>query len=421
MLLVFPNAVDRKQLSTSRPQRGEQFEVTFAEPRDEDCPWDYDILSFIARAAETYRGEIDGVMSSSDYPGATVAGAIASRLDLPGSSAETIMRCSHKYYSRLAQREAAPKATADFRLVDPKDYHDILRKIDYPCYIKPVKGAFSVMTRQIHGPDELAAFLESAAVKEFIENYVFIFNQLVRELTSFEITGSHFIAEELLRGRQATVEGVSVNGKVEMLGIVDSVKHEGTDSFVRFDYPSSLPAQVQDRMVDVAERVIRQLGLTNSLFNIEMIFDEERDRVSIVEVNPRLCGQFADLYQKVDGINGYQVALAVATGAKPVILRGRGDFRVASSFPLRVFQPVRVIHAPHGELIEEVESGFPSTLIWNECETGQVLSDFERLEDGVSYRYGIVNVGAENRKDLMERLEEVRRRLGYEFGPPTSS
>ncbi len=52
-------------------------------------------------------------MSSSDYPGVTLAGAIAAELGLAGSRPERLVTAAHKYYSRIAQRAVAPEVVVD--------------------------------------------------------------------------------------------------------------------------------------------------------------------------------------------------------------------------------------------------------------------------------------------------------------------
>ena len=422
VLVVFSTAWDARQLESCRAAWAPRFEVEYAKPSDDDCPWDYDVPGWIERTAEAIRarradGRIDGVMSSSDYPGATAAGAVATRLGLPGTPPETLIRCSHKYYSRLAQREAAPEAVPDFHLVDPGRPLADAAAIRFPCFVKPVKGAFSIMARRVDSAEDLAAFLGRPAAREFVRDYVRIFNDLVARLTSLEVGGSWFLAEGLLQGDPVTVEGFAQEGEVGILGVVDSVLHPATGSFLRFDYPSQLPAAVQERMGVIARRVMTHLGFRTGLFNIEMTWDARADRIWIVEVNPRLCGQFADLYQKVDGTNGYEVGLALAAGETPALRHGQGRFRRASSFPLRTFEPVRVVRAPTAQDVSAAEALYPDTLVWVECETGWRLEDFDRFEDGFSARYGVINVGAPDRESLFSRRDEVRARLGIELAP----
>lgn len=415
VLIVFPTMWDRKQTQAISARLEDDYDLILAEPGDEECPWDLDIMAYIEELEGRYRGEIDGVFSSSDYPGATVAAALAGRLDLPGPPPEAVIQASHKYYSRIAQREAAPEATARFALVDPDADPPDAGDVGFPCFIKPVKGAFSVMTRKLGSQAELESFLVRPAVAEFRRDYLHMFNQLVAGLTEFEYDGHYFLAEEVLRGQQVTLEGFVQEGQVGILGVVDSVKQPETDSFTGFYYPSQLPAGVQDRMGQIAARVIGRIGLSDSLFNIEMIYDPNSDRVTIIEVNPRICGQFADLYARVDGTSSYEVALSVASGQRPQVERGSGSYRVSASVPLRIFEPSRVERAPEEDDVRAVEALYPGTLIWNECQSGQDLTDFESIEDGVSARYGVINLGGSDRDEISGRIEEVRGELGYRF------
>ncbi|HEY7698727.1 MAG TPA: ATP-grasp domain-containing protein [Vicinamibacteria bacterium] len=411
--MAFPTAWDQKTFEDGGAFGG-RFEVELKRPFDHECRWDFDVLGYIEEQVRA-GDPPDGVFSSSDYPGATIAGAIATRLGLPGSRPENIIGSSHKYYSRIAQREAAPEATPWFQLVDPKLRRGGVQELHFPCFIKPVKGAFSVMSRRLDSWDDLEAFLSKPSVAEFLTHYVFMFNRLVRGLSDFELAGAYFIAEDLLHGRQVTVEGFATGDSVEILGIVDSVRHAGTRSFVRFDYPSSLSRRIQARMQEVAVSVVRRLGLKHTLFNIEMVYDVRRDRVFIIEVNPRMCGQFADLYEKVDGRSSYELALGLAVGEHPEVERARTEYRVASSFPLRIFEPARVVEGPSSEQIAEIEHRFEGTRIWPETAKGDLLEDFESLEDGRSFRYAVVNVGARDRDRLFQKFEEVKRALGYRF------
>lgn len=416
VLFVFATGWDARQLEACRSSWESRFEVLWADPPDADCSWDLDVAGWVARTADLWRGKVDGVLSSSDYPGATLAAALARELGLPGPDPAAVIRASHKYVSRQVQREAAPEAVPSFDLVNPEQ-PEREPSTGFPCFVKPVKGAFSLLARRMESAEDLRAFLARSAVGEFLAEWMPIFNQCVRRYTDLEIDGSRFIAEGLLQGQQVTVEGFTIDGEVEILGVVDSVMYPGTTSFARFDYPSSFDEPMRERMRDVARRTVRALGLDRSMFNVEMVVDEERDLVSILEVNPRLCGQFADLYEAVHGVNGYVVAMELATGGVPALERGAGPFDASASFPLRVFEPVRVVRAPDAARVRAVEVEFPGTNVWLECAVGQELSDFERLEDGASFRYAVVNTAAEDPAALLARGEAVRAALGFEFEP----
>ena len=428
VLLAYPTAWDRPQLEACRAAWQGRFEPVFGEPSDEASTWDEDTLAWVDRAEREHgatgaagRAALDGVASSSDYPGAIVAGELARRLGLPGARPEALIRAGHKWYSRLAQRLSVPEATPRFALLDPARPDaaaDAVAQagLDFPCWVKPVKGAFSVMARRVADADDLRRFLAQPAAARFLDTWVPLFDRLLRGLTALEVGGRHFLAEELLSGRQVTVEGCVQRGAVSIFGVVDSLVDERTGSFTRFEYPSALPSAVQARMGDVAARAVAGLGLDDTLFNVELFWDESRDRVTIIEVNPRIAGQFGDLYLKVDGTSSYEHLLAVAAG-EPVRLppRGGGRFAVAASVPLRVFEPVRVLAAPGARELEALRAAQPDVLVWVEARAGQSLTDFTSFQDGSSHRYAVVNLAGASRADLACEQAEVERRLGFQF------
>jgi biotin carboxylase len=414
ILFAFPTLWDAPQLDACRAAWEGRFEPRLAEPTDDSCSWQDDALQIMEALIARHGGAIDGVVSSSDYPGATIAAAMARRLRLPGPAPETVIGCSHKWYSRLAQRESAPEATPRFALIDPRAA-DPAEGAFFPCFVKPVKGAFSIMSRRIDSARELREFCARPAMDHFLDVWVAMFDRMVTALTPAKIGGRRFLAEELLHGNLVTVEGWSLRGEVEIFGIVDSHVHPETGSFTRFVYPSALPEAVQARMAAIARRVVAHVGLEPALFNVEMIHDPGSDRISIIEINPRIAGQFGDLHAKVDGASSYEHALSIAAGERPRTRRREGPFAVACSEPQRVFRPVRVVAAPDDDARRAAESLREGTLVWTAARAGAELSDFERFEDGFSHRYAVVNCGARDAADLDATLAAIRERLGFRF------
>jgi hypothetical protein len=420
ILVVFPTAWDERQFAALSAEVRARYELHFDEPRDEDVRWDLDVLGYIDARVRTWRGRIDGVFSSSDYPGAIAAAAIAGALGLPGSGPENVLVAAHKYYSRLVQQRVAPEAVPRFALFDPDDERTWPAENAFPCFVKPVKGSFSLFARRIDDRNGLRAFVSAPALCEFRTYYARLFDELAARHAGFEHGARAFLAEELLSGSQATVEGWVEGGRARVLGVVDTLFHPGSTSFAGFHYPSHLSPAVQERMGRVACDVAVALGLERTLFNVEFFHDAARERVSLIEINPRLCGQFGDLYAKVDGTSGFELALALACGDSPTIRRGAGSFRAAASVPLRVFHTTRLLRAPSTEQQSAIVRRFPGTLVWSECRNGDVLRVASDVEDGQSARYGVINLGGADRSDIQARLSAVVRDLAFEFLPPDS-
>lgn len=76
---------------------------------------------------------------------------------------------------------------------------------------------------------------------------------------------------------------------------------------------SALTPAVRQRRMKIALRCTRA-GFDNGLFGIKMFQEPMSGEIHIIEITPRMCPQFVDLIEKVNGINTYEFALAIAAG-----------------------------------------------------------------------------------------------------------
>lgn len=369
-----------------------------------------DPLDEIELLLRKYRDRpLAGVISSDDYPGTTIASVVAHSLGLPAPDPSVNLLLQHKYHSRREQRRLTPEATPAFALLDADG--EATPALDYPFFIKPVKSFFSIGAQAISEPAELARFTRDWRCKAA---FFVPFERLLQRYSSLPM-GGHLLIEKLLSGQQVTVEGYAYGDEIEILGIVDSVFAPGTIAFVRFEYPSSAPAPIQAKMADIAHRLISGVGYRDGLFNIEMFYDAASDAISIIEVNPRIASQFADLYEKVDGYNSYQILLDLACGRKPKPCRGAGRHAFAASCVLRRFEDAIVTRVPAPADIAAVEHRHPDARIELVVAQGRTLS--EEMQDGHSYRYGVVNLGGRDRAEVECSFAECRQLLNFEFAP----
>jgi biotin carboxylase len=356
--------------------------------------------------------ELAGVISSDDYPGSSLAAIIAKTLGLPGPSPEIILVCQHKYLSRLAQSKLAPEAVPPFWLIDVADGAFLPADLRFPLFAKPVKSFFSIGAERVDSAAELAALLPRWTS---LDQFFLPLDRMLERYAGTRIGTKRLIAEGLLKGEQVTVEGYVYGGKAGIFGVVDSVMFPGTLAFSRFDYPSSLPEDVQARMGEIATRVMEGMGFDNGLFNIEMMYDADAGRVSIIEINPRMASQFADLYEKVDGTSSYTVLLDIAQGRAPRFTSRQGRYAFAASIVLRSFEDCIVAALPSEADIERRALAYPDIRVELHGRVGRKLSD--ELQDGRSYRYGIVNLGGSDRADVLAQFEVCHDRLGIVIQP----
>lgn len=371
---------------------------------------DDNILNTIDQIIDTYKNDsLSGVIASDDYPGSTIASVVAKELQLPGPDPRAVLLCQHKYYSRVAQQKYVPEAVPAFSIVDPLTMKQQPPPLPFPFFIKPVKSYFSCNANMIKSLEDLLSLNNHVPSQAFFKP----FNQLLSRYTDFKYDGHHLIAEELMTGHQCTFEGCMYHGKMYALGVVDSIMYPGTMSFKRFEYPSSLPQDVQQRMESISSRCMQGMGFDNGMFNIEFFYDADNNTLKIIEINPRMASQFADLYEKVDGTNSYQVALDIATGKPPKLQKRQGYFQVAASCALRTFED-KVVHSiPDEECIKALQQTYPYTRIEIFGKKGYPLS--HELQDGKSYRYAIVNLGANSKEEMDIKLSKCISKMNIQL------
>jgi biotin carboxylase len=419
ILVLFPNEWDRAELEAPRHRGRYRFHYEgfdlFTFPENVRLAF-FDARRFIERIVAKYRhAALAGVVSNEEQWGALVAAVVAQRLGLPTVHPRAILAAQHKYYARRLIERAVPEATPRYAVFPYNVRRADEIRLPFPCFVKPVKATYSILARRVERFDEVRRLMTFRPLERYIlEKLIQPANDLAHDFgMGFDVDTHHMIAEEVLEGTQVTVEGVAHGGTVAILGIVDAVMYPGTIAFQRFEYPSAVPADVQARMSTIAERVVRALGFDHGVFNVEMFHDPATDRITVLEVNPRIAYQFADLYEKVEGFNTYDAVLALATGDAPALVKGRGRYRHAASFILRAFGRPRLKAFPDRARIAALRRRYQDARLMVYVKTGAQL-DREVKWLG-SYRYAILNLGAMDGSELVERYHDVKGALAFEF------
>ena len=356
--------------------------------------------------------DIAAIVSTDDYPGAALAAVLAEELGLPGPDPKASLICQSKYLSRLAQSRIVPDGIPPFWPIDVAEHAALPDGLTFPAFVKPMKSFFSIGAQRIEDAAELAEVKRKWAE---LDAFFMPLDRLLRRHADTEIGTTRLIAEGLLKGVQVTVEGYVHGGEVHILGVVNSIFFPGTLAFSRFDYPSALPEGVQGRMAGIAERLMSGLGFDNGMFNVEMMYDAREDRIAIIEINPRMASQFADLYEKVDGTNSYEVLLDLGCGVRPSPKRRQGKYRFAASCVLRTFEDGVVAALPCEERLAEIERAYPDIRVEVHATSGRKLSD--ELQDGTSFRYGIVSLGGRDRAEVLRQFAACQAELGIVLLP----
>jgi hypothetical protein len=386
--------------------------------------YEFPIPDMVRRSIEQIRefeqatgGSVDAICGYMDFPVSTMLPLICREFGTRSPTIEGLLKCEHKYWSRVEQKRVVPDHIPEFTAFDPFD-DDALSRIElpYPFWIKPIKASGSFLGFRIQNEEDFAAAIphirEQIGLVSDPFGYVVDHVELPPEVSH---VASHFcMAEGIIGGRQCTLEGYSLDGRVETIGIIDSIRYENGVSFFRYEYPSTLPFKVQERMVRLTERIIPAVGFDNSAFNIEYFWDREKDRVWLLEINTRVSQSHSDIFEKVDGASNQAITVDVALGRNPEFPYQRGEFLRAAKFFWRVFEDGIVTAVPTDEEIARVEREMPGTIVRPQVVPGMRLSELLE-QDSYSFAICYLFIGGDDQKDLLDKYLRCQEILTFEF------
>jgi biotin carboxylase len=352
---------------------------------DLDALGAFDPAAFVAECESL---EADGVVGTKDRS-ALLAAIVAQRRGLPGPTPDALFSCQHKPTSRTLQRLVVPAATPRYALLN-----GLPLGFGPPWFVKPAVGRLSQLARRVDGQAALARMAPE-------DGYQAAYAEIAG-LAGLPVELVHgYLVEELVEGSEVTLEGYVFGGRVTTIGITDSVKYPGTNSFERFEYPSALPRSRKAELAAIAERLLPALGFDGGFFNVEFLVPEAGP-AWLIEVNGRLASQFAPLVQAVEGRSTYEALVRLACGEDPAWQRA-GQSGVAISYALRVFEDAYVAAVPEPEEGLEVLA-----------RPGRRLSE-QGTNDLYSYRLAIFSEWAETRDEALERCRARAAELRFDL------
>jgi biotin carboxylase len=373
------------------------------------------LLDKARKQIKAFDGDVHGIVGYWDFPVSSMVPILCAELGLPGARLEAVVKCEHKYWSRLEQQKVIDEHPR-FGIVDIDGDGEVPAGLDFPLWLKPVKSASSDLAFQVGDERDLSEAVE--AIREGIDRigkpFEFVLEQLDVPKEIADVGGRACLAEEEVTGRQVTVEGYVFGGEVHIHGIVDSVTYPGSTSFLRFQYPSVVPAKVAERLEDLSRRVIAQVGLDGSTFNIEYFWDPDSDALCLLEVNPRHSQSHALLFDNVDGVSNHQVMVQLGLGLEPTLPRRKGEYDVAAKWFLRRFEDGLVRRVPTPDEVEQVERDIPGVTVNIVAREGERLSDLAS-QDSYSYELADIFVGGCDEDDLVAKYERCVDALAFDF------
>lgn len=365
---------------------------------------------------DNFDGSIDAVVTYWDFPASTLVPLLAERYGTRSTGLESIVKCEHKYWSRLEQQkvidEHPPFGQVDLTAADPRPPEGV----EFPMWLKP---ALSYSSELAFGVKNEREFQDAVAeIRDGISRvgrpFEYILEQLDLPPEMAGVGGQVCLAEGAMSGIQVAVEGYVLDGEVTVYGTIDSINYPDSSSFLRHQYPSTLPDDVVRRLRDVSERVMRQIGMESATFSIEYFYDPHTDRIDLLEINPRHSQSHAEMFRYVDGVPNHHCMVALALGKDPTPPRGRGEYRMAAKWYYRWFADGVVKALPDEKDIERIERDIPGVRIDLVPEEGQRLSESEQ-QDSYSVELAHIVTGADSVEEMREKYDACVAALNRRF------
>ncbi|GAA2942333.1 ATP-grasp domain-containing protein [Streptomyces enissocaesilis] len=372
------------------------------------------------KVLDAFDGSIDAIVGYWDFPVSTLVPMLGERYGTRSTSLESVVKCEHKYWSRLEQRKVADEhprfGRVDLETDDPRPPEGVR----FPMWLKP---ALSYSSELAFGVKDQEEFLEAVeAIRKGVARvgrpFEYVLDRLDLPEEMAGVGGQVCLAEEALSGIQVAVEGYVHDGEVTVYGVLDSINYPDSSSFLRHQYPSALPEPVVRRLHDVSERVMRQIGMDSATFSIEFFYDPRTDAINLLEINPRHSQSHAELFEYVDGVPNHHCMLSLALGKDPSLPHRAGPYKVAAKWYYRWFADGAAHQVPTPEDIERIENEIPGVRVHVVPEEGQRLSETPH-QDSYSYELAHIFTGGNSEEELREKYDRCVAALGLTFDETT--
>lgn len=376
-----------------------------------------DMPALLAQAEhqlDTFDGTVDAIIGYWDFPVSSLVPLLCKPRGLPHAPLEAIVRCEHKYWSRLEQQAVVPEVVPRFAEVDP-DTPYIPEDLSYPLWLKPVKAFSSELAFRVTDDDGFHEAMEEIrqGAGRVGEPFQWVMDQVQLPPKVAQAGGTTGLAEEEGQGQQLTVEGYVHGSRPYIYGVIDSDCYPGTSSFLCYEYPSRQPEEVRERLIELTERVITRVGLDNTAFNVEYFYDHQKDSLLLLEINARHSQSHAAMFESVDGRANHDAVLRIALGEEPVHSRN-GEYAFAAKWFLRRFTDGYVHSVPSDEVVERIQQQIPGLQLEVTARPGEWLSDLPG-QDSYSFELADVFVGASGPEEAKRMYQECKAELHFDI------
>ncbi len=217
-----------------------------------------------AREAVVGLGPFDAIVAVADRP--TLAAALtAEALGIPYNSPASVAAARDKYRARQLYQAAGLPVPAFERLRLDEDPGAAAGRVSYPCVLKPLGlSASRGVIRANNAAEFVAAFQRIKTLLDGVDVAI-----LREEQHGF------IQVESYIEGREFAVEGLLMDGRLQVLAIFDKPDPLEGPYFEETIYvtPSRAGRDVERALIAAVQRAVTALGLTRGPVHAELRYD----------------------------------------------------------------------------------------------------------------------------------------------------
>ena len=245
---------------------------------------------------------VSGLFTICDYNLPIVA-TVCDQLGLPGVAPQAATLARNKHQCRGACARAGVRVPRFVHVTEPASLAAAIDYVGLPCIVKPMTESASVDVRLC------GTWAQAQAHFSYIAGNRFDSRGQDRPLGA--------LVEEYALGYEVSVESVTVDGVVHIIGVTDKAL-AGFPYFVETGdtFPSLLPESVVAACGTAAEQALTAIGHDFGSAHTELRVTS--DGPVLIEINSRVGGdEITDLVRHATGVDLLVQAVSAAQGGKP--------------------------------------------------------------------------------------------------------
>lgn len=231
---------------------------------------------------------------------------VAARLQLPHVSPEVAGRLTDKLQQRRAIAAAGLRSPRSW-VAAGDTVATIGRQATFPVVLKPRHGGGSRDTMPVACLDELRALVDRMTLDDEVDGRApeeFVVEEFIPDVAA-PLAGTGF-------ANYVSVESVVCGGTISHLSVTGRMPPAEPFREAGFYVPSSLPTDLRDEVVAVAEQAAEALGVTLGCLHTEIKLTP--DGPVVIEVNGRVGGGMSEILEVASGVGFLHLAFRCALG-----------------------------------------------------------------------------------------------------------